>query len=220
MSNGNVQSISVQLELPRVRTRTWLCNLSLLNIKNSPTLQDVSSDRSISATIFEYFYDLALEDALTDFPWKFATKESNLEDEQVVNNNGWAYNYAKPIGYLQGQSIFSGRLTDSYYTKVPYDVFLNDNDIERIFTKERYKRIKYTKLITDLDTFPASFIFALSFKLSILIAPRLTLGDDKKLNEDLQNKYLFAVNSAKLKNAIIGVEDKQPMSSYDNARWS
>ena len=224
-TNGKNEKPTVQ-----PNSKAWLCNIALLNIKNSPTIIDLDKDRSVAAQTCRYYYDIALEDALTDFMWKFAMKESELTDEKaipIVGNefayDGWRYTYKKPDKYLQGNSIFSGRVTDNYWTRVPYDVFLYDegtNEVERIFTKNKYQKIKHTKSITDIDKFPASFIIAFSFKISMFIAPRLTLGDDRKLNDELERKYLYSVNQAKLKNSVIGVNDKPPQSEYDKARWS
>jgi hypothetical protein len=194
-----------------VASKTDICNMALSHLAHGNTISNIETERSDEATICRLFYDQAVETALRDFPWPFATRIRALNLVEEDPNDEWAYSYQYPSDCLMFRRILSGQRTDTRDTRVPYRTVAGDSG-ELIYTDAEDAEGEYTRRITDASKFKQDFVNAVSFLLASYIAPRLTAGDPAKLGERAIRFYQFELSKAQA-NAL---NEQQPDVEADS----
>jgi hypothetical protein len=156
---------------------------------------NLDSERSQEALACRAFFDLALENTLRDFNWPFATKIAALNLVEEDPNDEWGFSYRYPPDCLKVRRILSGTRTDTVDTREKYRITRDDAGLLILADKEDAE-IEYTMRTTDPERYPSDFVMALSFRLAVYIAPRVTGGDPFKLKESCYQSYNMEIGKA------------------------
>lgn len=175
-------------------SETEIANLALGHLGISKTIATMT-ENSQEARACNRFYPFAREEVLRDFMWPFATKYFTLGLVEEDPTEEWAYSYRYPSDCLFFRRILSGNRDDNQDTKVPY-IVASDDTGRLIYTDQDEAECEYTANITDAGKFTADFVFALSTKLAVFIAPQLTAGDPFKLGDKALNLHTFEISKA------------------------
>jgi hypothetical protein len=174
---------------------TEICNLALGHLgigKEIATLEEKSDE----AAACRRYYPLAVEAVLGDFAWPFATRFATLALVESDPTEEWAYSYRYPSDCLMVRRILSGTRQDSLGSREEYRI-ASDSQGMIILTDKEDATIEYTVELTDTAMFGADFIEALSFRIAMAIAPRVTGGDPFGLGNRAAKMYEAAIQGAK-----------------------
>lgn len=188
-----------------------ICNMALGHLKIGKEISDLSDDgdRSAEASACRLYYDTCRQIVMSDFKWPFATSQVALalveedpfpvvttdDDGNETSWSEWAFSYRYPADASSIVRLLSGVRNESRSDRIPYRI-MRDADGKLILTD---LEDAYCEFIVNEDTedrFDAGFAMALSLKLAIYIAPRLTGGDPFKLRDACIKLYQVELSSA------------------------
>ncbi len=152
-----------------------ICNFALSNIgAKSITAIDQISEEARKCLLF---WEQALDSTLRSHDWNFAGQNIALAliaDETVI---GWDYLYGYPANCLMIRKIYSESTDfDAKYTEEFEEMLSPSTNQKSIATDVEDAYARFTMRVTDTTLFDASFVKALSYELSSLLAKPLT-GD-------------------------------------------
>lgn len=144
-----------------------------------------AEDETTEADVCNAFYDIAKDYVLSNGDWPFARKNALLARVSANPTPDWAFSYQYPSDCLKAIYIPRTDGNSSTYLTVnrqdvgrreyleyePFEIFYGASMYE-IYTNHSSPRLIYTSNITsETGRFPVSFVLALSYYLSALIAP-------------------------------------------------
>lgn len=177
-------------------SETSICNMALSHIGQGEEITNLTTEKSAAASACRRFFDVARDATLIDFQWNFARSFQTLSLIEESPNDEWDYSYTYPTDCLFIRRVLSGYRQDTEATRIPF--MISSNDAGRIiYTDQSSAEIEFTKKITDTNMFPINFQLALSYRLAILITPRLSAGDPFKLQQILTQFYAQSIDQAR-----------------------
>jgi len=174
---------------------TEIANLALSNLGTGKDISSLETGTSQEALACRRFYPTAVDATLRDFAWPFATKYTTLGLVEADPNTEWAYSYRYPSDCVLMRRIPSGIRNDNRQTRTPYKIYRDDAGL-LVYTDQETASIEYTARVEDESQYPADFVLAVSYRLSMMIAPRLTKGDPFNIQEKMEKKYHLALTLA------------------------
>lgn len=202
-------------------SKTEIANLAISHLGIGKEIANLDTDKSEEAVACRRFFDEARKATLRDFPWPFATKlfTLGLVADPPSETDEWDFSYRYPSDCLMIKRIPSGIRNDSNSTRVVYKI-ARDNVGQLIYTDQPQAKVEYTINETDPARFSSDFTLALSFRLAVYVAPRLTAGDPFKMGERAQRLYIFELTSAQASASNEEQPDTEPDSELIRARES
>lgn len=198
-------------------SKTEIANLALSHIGVGKEVANLDTEKSQEAQACRRYYDLALESTLRDFDWPFATKYQALALVENDPNDEWGFSYRYPPDCIKIRKILSGTRNDNRQSRVPF-IEAQDDSGKLIFTDQSEAQIKYTPFTTNTSIYPQDFIMALSFRLAVYIAPRVTGGDPFKVGERAIRLYQYELTRAYANSGNEEQEEETPESEYIRSR--
>lgn len=196
---------------------TEICNIALSHLGSSKRIQSLDSDKGQEAASCRQFYEIARDEVLENFPWPFAQTQEALALVSENPTPEWTYAYQYPSNASNIVKIPSGAMLDSNNTRIPYKIVYGDSG-KLIYTNQRDAEVIYTKRVTDVSRFSATFTIALSFKIAGYIAATVTGGDPFSLKEKADKSYRMIINQARNNALNEQAPDVTPDSEFITAR--
>lgn len=200
-----------------MNTKTDICNLAISHLGSGKVIVTLDTEKSAEAIACRTFYDTALEKALRDFSWPFATKIVALGLVEEEPTTEWAYSYQYPSDCLFFRRILSGRRVDHEDSVVPYRITYGDTGT-LIFTDKDEAEAEYTVLVTQVGRYPVDFKFALSYLLASMICPRIVGNENAKVQQQMLGLYAMQLHSAHANAMNEQQRDKTPTPSLIRSR--
>lgn len=148
----------------------------------------VITESSEEANACNRFYEVARDSVLEDYPWPFARTFATLNLIATDPTDEWSYSYRYPTDCLRINRLQNERSFETRQSREPY-IIGSDVSGRIIYTNKENAKIEYTRKITTVTLQSSSFNLALSYKLAMLVAPRLTKGDPTKIKADMYKLY-------------------------------
>jgi hypothetical protein len=178
-----------------VASKTEICNLALSHLGVGAEISDIETEKSSEADSCRRFYNLAVETALRDVNWPFASRFKTLALIEEDPNEEWAYSYRYPTDCLKIRRILSGVRNETPDTRLPYKIAQDDAGMI-ILTDKESATIEYTQREDDPAMYTPDFILALSYRLAHYIGPRVTGGDFVQLGQQIYQLYQIEISNA------------------------
>lgn len=198
-------------------SETEIANLAISHLGVGKEISDLTTDRSQEALACRRFYATARDQVLRDFAWPFAMKTVALGLVEEDPNDEWGYSYRYPSDAVELRRIISGERNDNRQGRVPYRIGRDASGL-LIFTDEEDAELEYTLRETDTGRYPADFVMALSLRLAVYIAPRLTAGDPFKLSMRALDLYNYELSQARANAANEEQPEEPPESEFIRER--
>ena len=133
-------------------------------------------DGSNEADIASLYYDDFAKDILTRYPWSFATKTRQLNQDATPPVNKYRYSHIVPAEVLRIWALFS---SDSVGATpiADYDVVMADSGARRIHSNYATLFMQYT-VYPDEDNWPSYFVGFAFHAFAALVAKTVTDQDD------------------------------------------
>lgn len=178
-------------------SKAVIANLALAHIGQGKEVNNIDTENSQAASACRQFFDISVESALRDARWPFATTRRTLALVAADPNDEWNYSYRYPSDCLFVRRILSGLRNDTEASRVVYKIEKESgSDALLIFTDEENAEAEYTIRLDNTSLFPPDFAMALSYRLAVYIAPRLTAGDPFKLRDAAAQLYRAEIAKA------------------------
>lgn len=198
-------------------SKTEICNLAITHLGVGKTINDVDTESSEEALICRRYYDTVRDMTLRDFEWPFATKIATLSLVASNPTAEWAYSYRYPSDCLMITRILSGVRNDSRQSRAPYKI-LRDNTGLLIYSDEVTAQIEYIAKTDDPTFYTPDYIMALSLRLAVYIAPKLTKGDPYGMANKVMAMYIQEISRAQASATNEGQRDEMPDSEFVRVR--
>jgi hypothetical protein len=198
-------------------SKVAICNLALSHLGIAKEINFFDTEKSQEAAACRRFYDLALEQTLKDFDWPFAGKIATLQLIEADPNTEWAYSYRYPVDCVQFRKILSGIRNDTRQSAEPYKIS-RDTTGTIILSDKATAEGEYTMLLDNPQEYPPDFAMALSLRLAVYVAPRITGGDPYNLAKKCMDLYLVEVEIAKANARNEEKQDELPESEFVSGR--
>jgi hypothetical protein len=176
-------------------SKTQIANQAISHIGIGKEIANVDTENSQEATACRRFFDIAREATLRDAPWPFAAKRATLALVEEDPNDEWGFKYRYPTDCLFFKRILSGDRNDTPDSRVAYKIEY-EADGQVIYCDEEDAECEYTVDVSDTSRFPSDFVIALSLRLALYIAPRLTAGDPYGLRSQAAQMYRIEISRA------------------------
>lgn len=217
-------------------SKVEICNMAIAHCRGSSILN--LNEGSTEAENCKLFYDSCRKNLIESYEWRFTNKVAGLA-LLTEEPDKWAYSYAYPsdclsirrlipeysvtIGnnneILYRNEYFNQRELELSGIKVPYEVAINDDGSQAIWTNETNAYVQYDFDQTNTGRFPQAFVVALAHLLASYIAVPI-MGNEagsKKSIEQMQ-KFEGAIIKATANNAIEQYKGKQSDSEMIRCR--
>ena len=198
-------------------TPTEIANLTLSHLGIGKEIANIQTENSQEANACRRFFTIATEATLRDFHWPFANKNVALGLIEANPTSEWSYSYRYPSDSIKLKRIWSGLRNDSRQSRVPFKI-LRDASGRVIYTDQINACMEYTYNETDTSRFTPDFVQALSFRLAVYTAPRLTSGDPFKIRADVLKLYSFEIGRAQASAANEQQDEEPPQAEWIRAR--
>jgi len=196
-----------------------ICNMALSHLGVGKAIANLTTEKSQEAAACNLFFDTVRDAVLGDFAWPFATKFVTLEliEEFTDSTAEWGFSYRYPVDCIKFRRILSGSRNDSRQTRVPFRL-VEDESGTLIYTDKEDAEGEYTVRQEDYSRFSADFTLAMSVRLAINIAPRLTKGDPFKIKKDLMVQYQGEITPAEASATNEEQPEERPESEFISSR--
>lgn len=198
-------------------SKTEICNIALAHLGVGTEIGNLDSETSSEAASCRRYYEIAKDTTLRDFPWRFSSKDRSLSLIAENPNDQWGYSYRYPSDCIKMRKIYSGLRTDTNDTRVPYEITRDDAGLV-IYTDMREACLHYTFKNDDPDQYPPDFTMALSWRLAMYIAPRVTNGDPFKLRDQALQMYEFELSRAEASDVNEQQPETERLSELERSR--
>lgn len=198
-------------------TPAEICNLALSHVGVGKEIANLDTEKSEEAKACRRFFKTARRATLRDFEWPAATKFVTLGLVTANPTSEWQYSYQVPSDCLHFRRILSGRRNDTRQSRVPYRLVYGLAGQE-VYTDRTSAQAEYTVDVEDSTRFPDDLAIALSYRLAVYIAPRLTGGDPFKLGDKAMQMYMAEVSRAKATAVNEEQEEEDPDSEFVRGR--
>jgi hypothetical protein len=192
-------------------TAVEICNLAISNLGTGKEIASID-ENSAEANACRRYYATALEETLRGYAWPFANKVNALQLVEENPTEEWGFSYGYPVDCLQAIRIVSGNRNEALQDRIEYKV-TNGESSQLIFTDQDNAILEYTIKVEDPSRFPSDFKMALSFLLSVYIAPRLTKGDPYKMGDKMMRMFDYWISKA----ATAAYNEEQPPENPESA---
>lgn len=200
-------------------TNTGIANLALSHIGIGTEIQSLDDDAGQEAVACRRFFDVARNATLRDFPWSFARQFATLAlvSDDPTETDEWAFSYAYPPEAVKIRRLQSGLRRESRQSQVKF-IIGRSSAQKLIYTDLEDAQVEYTFKETNAQRFPDDFVLALSYRLAVYIAPRLSKGDPFNIQQRLIRLYLQELSQAQAASGNEGVPDEEPNSEFERSR--
>lgn len=198
-------------------SKTAISNQAISHLGNAVEIGNVETENSAEAGACRRFYDDAVEATLRDAPWPFATRFDTLGLVEEDPTDEWEYAYRYPSDCVNLRRIQSGLRRDTRQSRVEYKLGSDDNG-QLIYTDLADAKVEFTARVTDPAFFPVDFRLALSFRLAMYIAPRITGGDPYNLQSRCESAYKMEIAKAWAAAAMEEQPPEEPDSEFGRFR--
>lgn len=213
-------------------TSTQIANMAVAHLGIGYQIGNLDSENSPEANVMRQFYVPAKRATLRDFPWQFARKRvalSLVSGPTIPPNtppgalatpeyaNHWLYSYAYPADAVHFLKIISWRLNDDRQSRIPYELGMGAQST-LIWTNWENAWGEYTADILDSSRFPPDFELALSLRMAMYGATRLTKGDPFKLGQRAAQLYQDEITKAQATSVNEVQEYQDPESEFIRGR--
>jgi hypothetical protein len=164
-----------------------ICNMAISHLGTGKDIASIT-ESSEEARACNRFYETAKDSVMEDYPWPFARTFATLNLIATDPTEEWSYSYRYPTDCLRINRLQNERSFETRQSRVNY-IIGSDTGGRIIYTNEQNAKIEYTRRISTVTLQSASFNLALSFRLAMLVAPRLTKGDPTKIKSDMYRLY-------------------------------
>jgi hypothetical protein len=194
-------------------SKTDICNMALSRI-GTKTISSIDDTTSVEAKRCSLEFDPIKESVLRDFNWNFATMIELLAEVSGVTVPGWDYVYMYPENCLSIRKIY---IEDEVWLKQkPYRVIgASTASSSYILFNQEDAYIEYTANISDTTRFDASFVDALTWRLSAVLAQALRTGTDVT---KLTQMYQYSLSKAQTNSAMEEINIQPKSCKYIDAR--
>ena len=193
-----------------------ICNMALSHLGVGKEIASLT-ENSQEAKACRRFYENSRDDTLRAFDWSFATAFIALGLVEEDPTTEWAFSYRQPSDCIKIRRILSGERNDTQESKTPFKISSDTSGI-LILTDMEEATTEYTKRTEAVEHYPSDFIQAMSFKLAVLIAPRLTAGDRFKMGARAASLFVKAISDAQGNSLNEEQPDQPPDSEFITAR--
>jgi len=174
---------------------TEIANLAISHLGTGKEIASLT-ENSEEASVCNRFIDHARRSTLRDSNWPFATVflAAGLVESEPTNE--WNYSYRYPADCLRLRRVLSGIRNDTHQSRVPFRMTRDATGL-LIYSDQENACFEYTINETDVSRFSPDFDMALSYRLAMYIAPRLTKGDPFAMKKELGKLYLMEIDTAR-----------------------
>ncbi len=210
-------------------TAESICNMALGHLKIGKEISVLDTDKSAEAAACRLFYETVRGMTMEEFKWPFAKTQVALAlveespfpvsdgDDDTTDVGEWAFSYRYPANCANFIRILSGYRNDTRDTRVPF-VIMQDSDGKLILTDMENAYGEFTIDEGVEDRFTYGFAMALSLKLAVYIAPRLTGGDPFKLSDRCMKLYEIELSNTTANALNEEQREEDPESELIRAR--
>lgn len=169
-------------------SKTEICNLALSHVGVGNQISNLENEKSEEANTLKLMYPFALGYLLRNYRFPYFTKTVTLALVEEDPTSEWAYSYRMPNESARVLRIISGFKIDTPETRVQFTIS-SDESGYLIYTAQQEAQAEIVVNDPDPKFFPDDFTLALSYKLGMLICPRLSGGDVFKISERLSGFF-------------------------------
>ena len=220
-------------------TETEICNLALGHIGEGYEIGNLQTDDSNEASACKRYLWTVINHTLRDFDWPFATKTAVLNAVAMFPTPEWQWSYRLPSDCLRFRRFISGARNLTPQNVIPFRVesdaaglllltdfpFTNANpnvmtlpptnpEIIQPITNVQIPLLpcyaEYTAKVENKGFYPVDFCMAVSFRLALMILPRLSIGDPNKMRPWLQEMVGLSMSNAMANAANEAQPDQRP----------
>jgi hypothetical protein len=206
-----------------------ICNKALLRVGQRQLIGDLAEDTT-EAQACNALYDMAVDEVLSEVPWRWATLRATLALIGVNAPMGWAYAYALPedcitARYVLPESVAAPIFPPNFDTsqsapgregRVPFIIKYNATSGRSLFTDQENASLVYTARVTVVPHFPPLFVDALAWKLASDLA--LALPVKPQVGLAMLQGYKQALAVAVLMDVSQGQTDTPPDAEHIRVR--
>jgi len=180
-----------------------ICNAALKKIGQMTTISSLASAEK-NALVCNQFYASVIAEILVSYPWNCAIAREELAapDPEPDNNTLFQYQYDLPSDSLRILDINNDRTIE----------FMIEGSF--LYTNVESCIVRYIKQETDDTLWHPLLKEAIVNKLASEIAVILT--GKQSLSSAMFQKYMLAINHAKLINAIEEIDTSEDTTQWDN----
>jgi len=200
-------------------TKTEIANLALSHLGIGKEIADLDTEKSQEAVTMRRFYETCRDATLRDFAWPFTTKFATLAlvADPPTETEEWDFSYRYPTDCLMIRRVQTDIRVDTHQSRIVFKLGRDDAG-ELVYTDEAEAKIEYTFREEDPQRFPPDFILALSFRMAVYAAPRLTGGDPFKMGDRAARLYMNEISMAQSSASNESVPDQLPDAETIRAR--
>ena len=177
----------------RVANITDVYNLALGHVGSMASVAS-PTEASVEAKACSRFYPMALDQALTDGHWSFATRREDAAPmplPEAIRN--WRFAYQHPGNALKVLGILTPGQQDE--RTQDFVIEATPAGAQILLTNTEFATVRYVERVADTSRFPPAFVNALAYLLAqFLCGP---LRKDPAAAQALQQQYLMALSIAK-----------------------
>lgn len=201
-------------------SKTEIANLALSHLGVAKPIANFDSEQSTEATLARVFYNTARKLVLNEINWPFARRDrySLSLVEEFDSDEEYKYSYTYPAGCIKLIRIISGLRTDNRQSRYSYKI-VSDGSTRLIYTDKETAKAEYIFDEENTLLFPVGFDLALSYRMAMLMAPRLTGGDPFKLGPAAETKYLIEISVAAKHASNEEQPDEEVESEFQRDRY-
>lgn len=179
-------------------SKTDIANLALSHLQTGKSIDNIDTEQSPEASTMRVYMALAIGTTLREFAWPFATQYATLGLVQTFpSNQGFAYHYSyrRPADCVSIRRVSSGMRRDTIQSRIPFTESFDANG-PLILCDLPLATIEYTAFTDNISYYADDFVLALSYKLAMMAAPRITGGDPFKVGTNCEREYYLAISKA------------------------
>lgn len=179
-------------------SKTDVANLALSHLMTGKSIDNIDTEQSPEAITMRTYLSIAIGTTLREFAWPFATQYQTLGLVQTFpSNQGYAYHYSyrRPADCVVVRRVSSGMRRDSIDSRIPFTESFDANG-PLILCDMPLAMIEYTAFVDNPALYADDFVLALSYRLAMLSAPRLTGGDPFKVGQNCEREFYLAISKA------------------------
>ena len=162
--------------LPAAQVDIWNLALDLIG-ENEPV--ESPTEERLAAEVCRRHYGRTLKQALSAYPWAWASKQSALSTPAGVTRTGWDYVYALPADCVRPVALLADGERISLLdleSRHPFAIMLDDTGHGHLLccdldaSADDFEVLEYTALAEYIPIYPGAFVDALAYALASPLA--------------------------------------------------
>lgn len=199
-------------------SKTEILNMALSHLGISKDVANIDTEQgSEEATAGRRFYDIARDYTATRIAWPFLAKLAALALIEKTPNSEWAFSYRYPSDCKYMKRILSGIRNDSRQTRSPYKIAQDTGGLV-IFSDVENAELEYSVVADNPQLYSSDFTLAFSQYLGVLMAPRVTKGDQFNLAAKTLELFRLTVSQAQARALNEEQVEEEPDAEFIRAR--